>query len=78
MLVLTRKLGESIMIGGNIKITVVTIEGGAVRLGIEAPATVPVYRQELYDAVRKENLQAIRSALQFKKIPRPGIGRQRK
>ncbi|NLI70041.1 MAG: carbon storage regulator CsrA [Firmicutes bacterium] len=78
MLVLTRKLGESIMIGGNIKITVVTIDGGAVRLGIEAPANVSVYRQELYEAVRKENLQAIRSALQFKKIPRPGIGRQRK
>ena len=68
MLVLTRKLGESIIIGGNIKITIVAVDGGAVRLGIEAPATVAVYRQELYDAVKKENLQAISSASYFKII----------
>ncbi|MFY9115410.1 MAG: carbon storage regulator CsrA [Dethiobacteria bacterium] len=67
MLVLTRKLGESIMIGGDIKITLVAVDGGAVRIGIEAPATVAVYRQELYDAVKKENLEAISSVRQFKK-----------
>ncbi len=47
MLVLSRKLGEKIHIGDNICITVVDIDRGKVRLGIEAPRTVPVYRQEL-------------------------------
>ena len=47
MLVLSRKLGEKIYIGDNICITVVDIDRGKVRLGIEAPRSVPVYRQEL-------------------------------
>lgn len=47
MLVLSRKLGESIMIGDNIRVTVVDIDRGKVRLGIEAPRDVPIYRQEL-------------------------------
>ena len=47
MLVLSRKEGESIFIGPNIKITVVDIDRGKIRLGIEAPKEVPVYRQEL-------------------------------
>jgi carbon storage regulator len=47
MLVLSRKLGEKIHIGENICITVVDIDRGKVRLGIEAPRSVPVYRQEL-------------------------------
>jgi carbon storage regulator len=47
MLVLSRKLGEKITIGDNISITVVDIDRGKVRLGIEAPRAVPVYRQEL-------------------------------
>jgi carbon storage regulator len=47
MLVLSRKLGEKIMIGDNIVITIVDIDRGKIRLGIEAPRDVPVYRQEL-------------------------------
>jgi carbon storage regulator len=47
MLVLSRKLGEKICIGQNIYLTVVDIERGKVRLGIEAPRDVPIYRQEL-------------------------------
>lgn len=49
MLVLSRKLGERICIGDNIFITVVDINRGKIRLGIEAPRNVPVYRQELLD-----------------------------
>lgn len=49
MLVLTRKLNESIVIDGNIRVTVVAIRGGHVRLGIEAPSEVPVLREELCD-----------------------------
>lgn len=44
MLVLTRKLGEAIQIGGNIKVTVVRLQGGAVRIGVEAPNEVPIRR----------------------------------
>jgi carbon storage regulator len=47
MLVLSRKLGEKILIGDNIYITVVDIDRGKIRLGIEAPRDVPIYRQEL-------------------------------
>jgi carbon storage regulator len=47
MLVLSRKLGEKIIIGENICITVIDIDRGKIRLGIEAPREIPVYRQEL-------------------------------
>jgi carbon storage regulator len=47
MLVLSRKLGEKILIGDNISITVVDIDRGKIRLGIEAPRSIPVFRQEL-------------------------------
>ncbi len=47
MLVLTRKVNESIIISGNIKVTVVKIDGGKIRLGIEAPPDVEVLRSEL-------------------------------
>lgn len=47
MLVLSRKLGEKIVIGENICITVIDIDRGKIRLGIEAPRNIPVYRQEL-------------------------------
>ena len=47
MLVLSRKKGQSIVIGGNIVVTVLSVDGAKVRLGIEAPEEVPVYRAEL-------------------------------
>jgi carbon storage regulator len=47
MLVLSRKLGEKIVIGDNISITIVDIDRGKIRLGIEAPRNVPIFRQEL-------------------------------
>jgi carbon storage regulator len=55
MLVLSRQRDESIFIGDNIKITVVDIRGDKVRLGIEAPTEIPVHRQEVYEAIRREN-----------------------
>ena len=48
MLVLSRKTGESIMIGDDIEITLVSTEGSKVRIGIQAPADVPVHRKEIY------------------------------
>ena len=58
MLVLSRKVGERILIGDNIAITVVRVSGGGVRLGIEAPSDLPVVREELAKAMlekRQEN-----------------------
>jgi carbon storage regulator len=54
MLVLSRQRDETIMIGDNIEITVVDIRGEKVRLGINAPAHVPVHRKEVYEAIKRE------------------------
>ena len=59
MLVLTRRPGESIVVGEDIVITVIEIKGGQVRIGIDAPRSVEVYREEIYVQVRQENLSAI-------------------
>ncbi len=61
MLVLTRKSQETIRIGDEICITVVSIEGGVVRIGIEAPPHVPVHRGEVYQRILEENRIAARS-----------------
>lgn len=53
MLVLSRKKGESIVIGDNIVLTIVEVRGDKIRLGIEAPREVPVHRQEIRDAIMK-------------------------
>jgi carbon storage regulator len=58
MLVLSRQRDESIMIGDNIVITIVDIRGDKVRLGIDAPTEIPVHRQEVYEAIQRENLRA--------------------
>ncbi len=55
MLVLSRKLGERIMIGDNIVLTVVDIDRGKIRLGIEAPRDVPIMRSELIAAMKRED-----------------------
>jgi carbon storage regulator len=64
MLVLTRKVGEGILIGDNIEITLVRIEGDQVRIGISAPKEVFVCRKELIEQVQQENLQAAQSGRQ--------------
>jgi carbon storage regulator len=59
MLILSRKSGESIVIDGRIRVTLLRIEGEVVKVGIEAPAEVPVHRQEVYDEIQRSNQQAI-------------------
>lgn len=58
VLALTRKIGERIVIGDNIVLTVVDIKGDNVRVAIEAPKAVKIYRGELYDSIVAENKQA--------------------
>jgi carbon storage regulator len=58
MLVLTRKLGESIAIDDNIKIVVVQIKGKQVRLGIKAPKETKIHREEVYQAIQDQNTEA--------------------
>ena len=58
MLVLTRQLDEEIVISDNIRIKVVAISGSQVRLGIEAPQSVPVFRRELYEEICRQNQSA--------------------
>ena len=62
MLILARKSNERIMIGNEIEISVVEIRGDQVKLGIVAPASVKVYRREVFDAIQAENQEAARTA----------------
>ncbi|MEM9712211.1 MAG: carbon storage regulator CsrA [Actinomycetota bacterium] len=61
MLVLSRRKGESVIIGDNVTITVVDVRGDQIRLGIDAPRSVKVYREEVYRQVVAENEAAARS-----------------
>ena len=58
MLVLSRHRDESIMIGDDVVVTIVDIRGDKVRLGIDAPQDIPVHRQEVYEAIKRENREA--------------------
>ncbi len=58
MLALTRKVGERIVIGNNIVITIISIKGDNIRLAMDAPKDIKIYRGEVYDAIVAENKQA--------------------
>ena len=62
MLIITRRAGERIMVGDDIVVEVMEIVGNSVRVGIQAPRSVPVYREEIYAAVRDENRAAAESS----------------
>lgn len=59
MLVLSRRVGESVVIGDGIIVTVVRVDGESVRLGIAAPANIPVHRQEVFEEIQKNNREAL-------------------
>jgi carbon storage regulator len=61
MLMLTRRPGESIHLGDNIKITVLSVKGKQIKLGLDVPDDVPVYREELYIKVKQQNKMALES-----------------
>jgi len=61
MLILSRKIDEKIVIGDDVIISIVEIRGDQVRIGIDAPKKVKVFRQEVYDAIKAENKAALKS-----------------
>ena len=64
MLVLSRQRDESIVIGDKVVVTIVDIRGDKVRLGIQAPGEIPVHRQEVYEAIQRENRKGEAVAVQ--------------
>ena len=63
MLILTRKVNESIVIGSNIEVNITRIEGDVVKVGITAPRKISVYRKELLETVQKTNKEAVHSGV---------------
>jgi carbon storage regulator len=59
MLVLSRKIGESVVIDGRITVKIVRVEGEVVKVGIQAPPDVPVHRQEIYNEIQRNNREAL-------------------
>ncbi|MCJ8346016.1 carbon storage regulator CsrA [bacterium] len=58
MLVLTRKIGESIRINNNISITIMEVDGRSVKVAIDAPRSVPIHREEIFQRIQEENKSA--------------------
>lgn len=61
MLILSRNKGQKIMINGDIVISIIDVSGDQVRVGIEAPAQVNIYREEIYEAIQRQNKDAVMS-----------------
>lgn len=55
MLILTRRVGETLMIGDQVSVTVLGVKGNQVRIGVNAPRTVSVHREEIYDRIQREH-----------------------
>jgi carbon storage regulator len=68
LLVFTRKKGESLIIGNEIEVTILTLSSGSVKVGISAPRHISVHRHEVFEAIRRENLAASTS-----QIPTPDL-----
>jgi carbon storage regulator len=68
MLILSRKINEKIMIGEEISVSIIEIRGDQVRIGVDAPKTIKVFRQEVFDAIEAENRAAAESAPVFPEI----------
>ncbi len=59
MLALSRKKGEAIMVGNNVEISILDIKGDQIKIGIQAPKEIPVYRKEVYIQIEEENREAV-------------------
>jgi len=61
MLILTRRAGEALMVGENVRVTVLGVKGNQVRIGVDAPKEVAVHREEIYDRIKKEKESRLES-----------------
>jgi len=68
MLVLSRKINQSIMVGDNVRIVVVAVDRDQVKLGIEAPRDIPVHRSEIYEEIQRTNQSAAASPVPTEKL----------
>lgn len=74
MLVLTRKKGESIVIQNNIVVTVLSVEGDVVKVGISAPKDIDIYRKEIFDSIQQNNQNAV---MDLERIQKAMLGFQK-
>ena len=72
MLIITRRAGEKVMLGDDIVVEVMEVVGNTVRIGIQAPRSLPVYREEIWEAVRAENRAAAEAPMS---LPEPAAPR---
>jgi carbon storage regulator len=68
MLILTRRVGETVMIGNEVTVTVLGVKGNQVRIGVNAPKDVAVHREEIYERIKREEDQVARSGATITKI----------
>ncbi len=76
MLVLARKPGESVVIGNDVVITILEVRGGQVRIGVDAPRSIQVHREEVYREVSRANAEAVASAERSAGLLRQKVPRQ--
>ena len=76
MLILSRKINEKVVIGDDISVSIIEIRGDQVRIGIDAPKKVKVFRQEVYEAIRAENKAASKSASEIPPVDFRGAKRE--
>lgn len=63
MLILTRRVGETLMVGDNVTVTVLGVKGNQVRIGVNAPKDVSVHREEIYQRIQREKVASLEAAL---------------
>jgi len=78
MLILSRRINEKIMIGDDISVSIIEIRGDQVRVGVDAPKTVKVFRQEVFDSIRAENKAAAESKSVLPVVNFGGVPNQEK
>ncbi|MCL2066017.1 MAG: carbon storage regulator CsrA [Treponema sp.] len=76
MLILSRKVNEKIMIGDNIAVSIIEIRGDQVRIGVDAPKSIKVFRQEVYEAIKAENKAASESTPAIPNVDFGGVQRE--
>ncbi|MDR0487410.1 MAG: carbon storage regulator CsrA [Treponema sp.] len=76
MLILSRKVNEKVMIGDEITVSIIEIRGDQIRIGIDAPKNVKVFRQEVFEAIKAENMAASKSAPVIPQVDFGGANRE--